>query len=119
MIFEKLENNKGFTLIELLVVIGIISIISSIVVGQVNDAKQKAINSSILQSIEEVQKALELYASDHNGVYPKVGANSYTKIGDSQTIFRSPSFDLPDELKPYIKEYFNSILKGQQIQYFV
>lgn len=61
---------RGFTLIELLVVISIISLLSSIVLGSINEARAKTRDAKRIQDILQVQKALELYAADHDGHYP-------------------------------------------------
>ncbi|MBY0472743.1 type II secretion system GspH family protein [Patescibacteria group bacterium] len=64
---------RGFTLIELLVVISIIGLLASIVLTSLNSARAKARDATRLVTLKELQKALELYASDHNGLYPASG----------------------------------------------
>ena len=64
---------RGFTLIELLVVISIISLLASIVVSSLNSARSSARDSYLIQSAQQMAKALEMYYLD-NGFYP--GANS-------------------------------------------
>jgi general secretion pathway protein G len=63
------QKSKGFTLIELLVVVAIISLLSSVVLASVREAKDKAQATAYKQHIEEFIKALELYRADY-GVYP-------------------------------------------------
>lgn len=60
---------KGFTLIELLVVIAIIGILAAVVLASLNTAREKSRDASRIQTLKEVQKALELYYSE-NGNYP-------------------------------------------------
>jgi type II secretion system protein G len=62
-------NKNGFTLIELLVVISIISLLSSVVLASLNDARGKARDAQRIQQLKQVQAALELYYSE-NGEYP-------------------------------------------------
>jgi len=68
-----MKKIKGFTLIELLVVVAIISLLSSVVLASVRDAREKAQKSAFAQSIHEVQLALELYKTN-NGHYPHENA---------------------------------------------
>ncbi|MBI2097720.1 MAG: type II secretion system protein [Candidatus Vogelbacteria bacterium] len=65
-----IRNPRGFTLIELLVVIAIISLLSSIVLASLQTARVKARDSQRVQNIIQLRNALELYAADHDGLYP-------------------------------------------------
>jgi prepilin-type N-terminal cleavage/methylation domain-containing protein len=69
------SNQGGFTLIELLVVVAIISLLSSIVLASLKDAKKKAERSKFRQEINQFINALELYNSS-NGYYPFENLNS-------------------------------------------
>ena len=60
---------RGFTLIELLVVIAIIGILSATVLVSLNQARAKARDAARISSIQQMEKALALYYSDH-GEYP-------------------------------------------------
>jgi prepilin-type N-terminal cleavage/methylation domain-containing protein len=79
-------NNKGFTLIELLVVIAIIGLLSSIVLANVNLARNKAINIGAVQTIKQYQNAITAYANDF-GYYPQPTGSfaSIYCLGDSST----------------------------------
>lgn len=61
-------KNKGFTLIELMVVMAIIGILISIVISNLNNAKQSARDLSIKSAISESMKRAEIYY-DNNGTY--------------------------------------------------
>jgi len=75
------KQNKGFTLIELLVVIAIIGLLSSVVLASLTSAREKAINSEIVRSVDAYTKAAELYRNDNNE-YPDPGNGSYYCLGD-------------------------------------
>jgi prepilin-type N-terminal cleavage/methylation domain-containing protein len=68
-------RSRGFTLIELLVVIAIIGLLSSVVLASLNTARAKANDAKRLADMRTIQTGLELYASDHNGLYP-IASNS-------------------------------------------
>jgi len=63
-------SKKGFTLIELLVVIAIIGLLASIVLVNVNSAREKAKISKATVQIREVVKAAALYINDTNQYPP-------------------------------------------------
>jgi len=62
-------KRKGFTLIELLVVISIISLLSSVVLAALTEARSRARDARALSEINEIRNALELYRVD-KGLYP-------------------------------------------------
>lgn len=72
MKYSPSSMKKGFTLIELLVVISIIAFISTIVLASVSVARAKARDSFRIQSLKELQKAVELYHQEY-GSYPSSG----------------------------------------------
>jgi prepilin-type N-terminal cleavage/methylation domain-containing protein len=74
------SNKKGFTLIELLVVIAIIGLLSSIVIASLASTRKKAEAAKIVQEMNQLKIALELYKTDH-GKYPDGVLDSYTTLG--------------------------------------
>ena len=63
-------NKKGFTLIELLVVIAIIGLLSTMAVVALSGARKKARDARRISDIKQVQTALDMYYSGHDG-YPQ------------------------------------------------
>lgn len=62
--------SRGFTLIELLVVISIISLLSSVVLASLTEARHKAKGTVFKEHVGEFIKAIELYKINHNGELP-------------------------------------------------
>ncbi len=78
-------TKKGFTLIELLVVIAIISVLSSIVLSQLNEARAKARDARRISDLKSIQTALELYRTE-NGEYPRRSqSNGWATSNDGRT----------------------------------
>lgn len=75
-------STRAFTLIELLVVIAIIGILSAVVLASLNTARAKARDTSRIQALKEVQKALEMYYAD-NGAYPLAVSHQGTQSSGS------------------------------------
>ena len=57
------HTTKGFTIIELIVVIAIISLLAVIVTASLQTARTKAQNATRLSNIDQINKALEIYAT--------------------------------------------------------
>ena len=62
-------HKKAFTLIELLVVVAIISMMASIILSSLNQARSKSRDARRVADIKQLQLALSLYYND-NGSYP-------------------------------------------------
>lgn len=70
----------GFTLIELLVVIAIISLLVSILLPSLKQAKELARTAVCRSNMKQIHLGMSLYGGDWKGVVPK----SYTWLVDSQ-----------------------------------
>ncbi|MBN1943089.1 MAG: type II secretion system protein [Phycisphaerae bacterium] len=76
------RSSGAFTLIELLVVISIIALLVSILLPMVSRAKEMARAAKVHAELYGLGLALEMYAPDHDGVYPPVRINCNTDLLD-------------------------------------
>ncbi len=66
---------KGFTLIELLVVVSLIGILATLVLANLNAARQRGRDAKRKSALRNIETALRLYYNDQ-GVYPTHNASS-------------------------------------------
>ena len=93
-------HERGFTLIELIVVIAIVGILTTLAVANVASSIKRARDSERINSLKQLQTALELYYQDH-GSYPSTGTLPPFKQWRSG---RSGGFWIPELTAKYIKE---------------
>lgn len=105
---------KAFTLIELLVVISIISLLASLVLSSMTQARMKARNANVNQQVMEYAKALALYKLDrgHFPIVPADWSADYCLGGTSAVLScgyggddNDDSTDLQAALITYIPSY--------------
>lgn len=109
----ELKYQKGFTLIELLVVIAIISLLSSVVLAALNDARAKARDARRLEDLRQINNALQLYLQDHAEA-PIIDEDLSTDI--TYTSSGSGGWGgLETLLSPYIKKLPMDPLNGETV----
>ena len=69
---SKQRKDPAFTLIELLVVIAIIAILAAILFPVFAKAREKARQSSCLNNLSQIGRAVMMYVQDWDGTYPLV-----------------------------------------------
>ena len=71
-----LSSRLGFTLLELLVVMAIIAILVALLIPVLGRAKEKSQRISCAGNLRQINLALLLYRTDHNGLMPPPGQPS-------------------------------------------
>lgn len=66
---SKLVKPKGFTLIELLVVVSLIGVLATLVIANMNSARERARDAQRKSDLRNIQTGLRLYYNDRSG-YP-------------------------------------------------
>ena len=99
VVYNDLKMRKGFTLIELLVVIAIIAILAAILFPVFSQAKLAAKKTADLSNLNQIGKAIMLYASNHDDCSVVTNHDihydwyeplyTYVKSND---VFRSPAY---------------------------
>jgi general secretion pathway protein G len=67
------RSSRGFTLIEVLLVLAIIGVIMAIAVPALMGRRRQANIEATRIQISAVENALDMYANDHDGIYPNSG----------------------------------------------
>jgi prepilin-type N-terminal cleavage/methylation domain-containing protein len=104
---KNMKTSRGFTLIELLVVIAIISLLASVVLASVQNARVRANNASRLSLVHQYEIALSSYFSA-NGSYPQVGASTIVCIGQNTNGCQNGRWPDSASLRTALAPYINS-----------
>jgi prepilin-type N-terminal cleavage/methylation domain-containing protein len=77
-------RKPGFSLIELVIVIVILAVISAIALPRISRGAKGADESALSQNLAVLRSAVEMYAAEHGGAYPKAAtfADQLTKYSD-------------------------------------
>jgi general secretion pathway protein G len=80
MSISRRPRQSGFTLVEILIVVVILGILAAIVIPQFTSASEDAKSSSLYTQLQTIRSQLELYQTQHNGVYPNLATASWTPL---------------------------------------
>jgi general secretion pathway protein G len=95
----------GFTLIEVVVVILILAVVSAIAIPRLSRGSQGSAETALARDVQVMQKAIDLYAAEHNGTFPD-GATvthqltMYSDIKGALSNTKAP----PYEFGPYMRK---------------
>ena len=67
---------RAFSLVELVIVVVIIAIIAGIAIPRMSSAAENAARNAVVGDQSSIQRAIDLYTIEHEGVLPHVGAGS-------------------------------------------
>lgn len=67
---------RAFSLIELVIVVVIIGIIGAIAVPRISSSAENAAKAAVVADRAVLQRAIDLYETEHGGVLPHVGAGT-------------------------------------------
>jgi len=82
MASRKTTGHRGFSLLELVVVVVIIGIIAAIAIPRLSRGSAGASDSALCGDLAVLRNAVDLYAVEHNGAFPKVAV-----VGDALTTY--------------------------------
>lgn len=99
-------RNLGFTLIELMIVIAIISILCLIMLPNMMRSRDAAKLSSCKYNLRSIAAAMEIYATDNSGMYPKKLDTITTVDTNGHAYMRTiPSCPVAGSNAPYLQGY--------------
>lgn len=75
------KPKRAFSLVELVIVIVIIGIIAAIAVPRISRGAKGATESAVRGDLAALRAAIDLYAAEHNGIFPGKNKNDGTAGG--------------------------------------
>src|SRR4051812_5729502 len=83
------NRSRGFSLIELVIVVVIIGIIAAIAIPRLSRGSAGAADSALSGNLAVLRSAIDLFATEHGGLYPTVGTfdSQLTQYSDTSGSF--------------------------------
>jgi prepilin-type N-terminal cleavage/methylation domain-containing protein len=72
------KSRRGFSLIELVIVVVIIGIIAAIAIPRMSRGSAGAADSALAQNLAILRNAIDMYQTEHGGVYPAGNGSTLT-----------------------------------------
>lgn len=113
---KKKKDNKGFTLVELVIVIAILAILVGLLAPQYTKYVEKSRKSADVDNMEEMIKAVQVYAVDH-AVNTSNNATEVTgkiTLGNTVTLTDTATGDIAKALGEYVPKYDKISRKSKQ-----
>jgi prepilin-type N-terminal cleavage/methylation domain-containing protein len=78
------RRRRAFSLIEVVMVIVILGVIAAIAIPRLSRGSQGATDAACARDVQLIQKAIDLYAAEHNGAFPTAAmiADQLTRYSD-------------------------------------
>ena len=85
MVANQNRRRRGFSLLELVIVVVIMAIIAAIAIPRMSRGSAGATDSAVAGNLAVLRNAIDLYATEHGGIYPTVAdiTNQLTQYTDS------------------------------------
>jgi prepilin-type N-terminal cleavage/methylation domain-containing protein len=101
------RKSRAFSLIELVIVVVIIGIIAAIAIPRMSRGAAGAGDSALSSNLAMLRKALEMYAAEHDNVFPPIGKmpgalEQYTSGDADPTVAATRSATTP--FGPYLRK---------------
>ncbi len=98
------QRSRAFSLIELVIVVVIIGIIGAVAVPRLSRGSQGASINALVNNLNTINKALDLYAAEHDGSYPTLAGIEQqltSKTKQDGTLWSSGDTEVP--YGPYLR----------------
>lgn len=98
-----IQNRRAFSLIELVIVIVIIAIIGAIAIPRMSRGTAGAADSALTANLAVLRNAIDLFHTEHGGVYPKLDQLADRLLGYTNEAGdpNSPDPNVRDAAHPY------------------
>jgi len=94
----------GFSLIEVVIVVVILALVAAIAIPRLSRGSQGSTDAALARDVQVMQKAIDLYAADHNGAFPDPAmiADQLTLYTDTRGVV-SKTKERPYSFGPYMR----------------
>jgi prepilin-type N-terminal cleavage/methylation domain-containing protein/prepilin-type processing-associated H-X9-DG protein len=107
-----MTSRRGFTLIELLVVIAIIAILAALLLPVLSRAKQKATQTTCINSLKQIGTGLQMYVDEHGNTFPAAASRNFGYTPEDWIYWRKNELMYPPvERSPIIAALANASAK--------